>query len=279
MIDLFLRDCSALAKGNYRWDINDSDYIFQGINRSINIAKKYKVNLQLTVHSKVFLYNEEKFYNIVDKINLFKKLTIHLHTDKKSLITNNKQSIDFIKKLKKYTNNFSNFSGFCIHPDNVQDYKILEELKGINNKSYIAIEVTDKNSEFGNRLEQIEKILNANKFIDLVLDTAHIEENTIYNQPNFLDYFRLFRNRIKEIHISSEGNQYNMKYLDNNFSTSHSLLCLNEKKILNNINKIKPYKTLNLIIEGVIPYGDYGDSLISREVKLMNEIKNNILSN
>ena len=234
------------------------------------------MNLQLTIHGKVFLNNEKKFYNIINDINLFEKLTIHLHTDKESLIQNNKQTDLFLAKLIKYTCNLNNFSGFCIHPDNIIDFQMLKKLKNLNSESYVAIEVTDKNSKFGNKKNQIETILEKNEFLDLVLDTAHIKENLIFNQPNFLNYFELFKNKIKEIHISSDGNEYDMKYLNNDFSTSHSLLCLNGKKIIHDINNLKSFKNLNLIIEGVIPYGDYGNSLISEEIKIMNKIVNNL---
>ena len=41
MINIFLRDCSALGKGNKKWNKNDPNYIFQSVKRAILFAKKF----------------------------------------------------------------------------------------------------------------------------------------------------------------------------------------------------------------------------------------------
>ena len=102
MINIFLRDCSALGKGNKKWNKNDPNYIFQSVKRAILFAKKFDINLQLTIENNFFLKNENYFYNHINDFKAIGEITIHLHTDYEHMIDYNEETKNFIKKINNF---------------------------------------------------------------------------------------------------------------------------------------------------------------------------------
>ena len=113
------------------------------------------------------------------------------------------------------------------------------------------------------------------KFLDLVLDSSHIEQirEKYPKELTTLQYFREFRKKTVEIQISSNKNEYKKNIFTENFNTDHCLLTLSDKKIYKDLLKIKGLKKINLVIEGVVPFNKYGFSLLRNEIKLLKKLQ------
>ncbi len=272
---IYLRDAGVINENTNNQYFSKNEF-FSRLDNAINLTKKFKIHLQLTIGKDFFLDNLSNFNKIKFKLKKIKFITVHLQANYNSLISNDQRSILFIKKLIKFSNDLKNIVGYCVHPDNVRKYETLKKLK--NKKNYLAIEVTDLKSKSGNNFKQIQKLLNKYKYLDLVLDTSHINDirKKFKDEPNFNDYCNYFGKRIVEIQISSNENRYK-KIFTKNFKTDHSLLCLSNKKIFNELTKMPYFKHLNLVIEGVVPFNAYGKNLLSKEISMFKKIikKNN----
>ena len=272
---IYLRDAGVINENTNNQYFSKNEF-FSRLDNAINLTKKFKIHLQLTIGKDFFLDNLSNFNKIKFKLKKIKFITVHLQANYNSLISNDQRSILFIKKLIKFSNDLKNIVGYCVHPDNVRKYETLKKLK--NKKNYLAIEVTDLKSKSGNNFKQIQKLLNKYKYLDLVLDTSHINDirKKFKDEPNFNDYCNYFGKRIVEIQISSNENRYK-KIFTKNFKTDHSLLCLSNKKIFNELTKMPYFKHLNLVIECVVPFNAYGKNLLSKEISMFKKIikKNN----
>ena len=139
----------------------------------------------------------------------------------------------------------------------------------------MAIEVCDLKSKSGNNIKEIRKILRDNNFLDLVLDSSHIEQirEKYPNELTIQQYFNEFRKKTVEIQISSNKNEYKKNIFTNNFNTDHCLLTLSDKKIYKDLLKIEGLNKINLVIEGVVPFNKYGFSLLKNEIKLLKNLR------
>ena len=85
-------------------------------------------------------------------------------------------------------------------------------------------------------------------------------------------FIRNLKKKIVEAQISDYGNFYKNKKI----KTTHSLLCLEKDKKLQRQIKIlsENKKDLNLVIEGLMPFGQSGNKLLKDEIKYIRKIIN-----
>ena len=268
---IYLRDAGVINEKTNNPYFYKNEF-FSRLDNAIKLAKKFKIHLQLTIGKDFFLDNLSSFNQMKPELKKIKFITVHLQANYNSLISNDKKSILFIKKLIKFSNDLKNIVGYCVHPDNVNKYDTLKKLK--NKKNYLAIEVTDLKSRSGNNFKQIQKLLNTYQYLDLVLDTSHINDikQKFIDEPSFNDYCNYFGKRIVEIQISSNENNYKKKIFGKNFKKDHSLLAISKKRISIQLLKMPYFKNLNLVIEGVVPYSAYGKGLLSKEILILKKI-------
>ena len=268
---IYLRDAGVInEKTNNPYFYKDE--FFTRLDNAIILTKKFKIHLQLTIGKDFFLDNFNNFNKIKNKLKSIKFITVHLQANYNSLISNDKKTILFIKKLIKFSKDLKNIVGYCVHPDHVKKYDTLKKLK--NNTNYLAIEVTDLKARSGNSFKQIKKLLSKYQYLNLVLDTSHINDikSKYRNEPNFNDYCNYFGKRIVEIQISSNENNYKKEIFTRDFKTDHSLLAISSKKITNQLLDMPYFKNLNLVIEGVVPYNLYGRKLLLKEVSILKKV-------
>lgn len=271
MKKIFLRDAGVINEKTNNKYFKKREF-FNRLNNAIYLANKNSIGLQLTINKNFFLENIESFEKKKIELISVKALTIHLHSFYNSLISETKENIKFVNLLNRFFNKFKNLKGYCIHPDNVSNYKYLKKLK--IKKRYMAIEVCDLKSKSGNNFLEISDLLKKNKFLDLVLDSSHIEQTREKYplEPNTLQYFKAFKSRAVEIQLSSYINLYKKNIFTNKFKTDHCLLSLSDKNFFSELKKIKGLNKINLVIEGVVPFNKYGEKLLKKEIKLLNEL-------
>ena len=271
MNKIFLRDAGIILPKTNKAYFTKLEF-FRRLNNGIFLVKKNNVDLQLTISKDFFMKYIKIFHQHIKKLKKIKNIVIHLHAHYDSLADDKKDTILFVKKLNEYSNLLGNIRGYCIHPDNVETYKILKKL--IIKKRYLAIEVTDLKAKSGNNFLQIKKTLNQNKYLKLVLDTSHIEEikKKYIKEPSIEKYYTSFKNKIVEIQISSDTNEYSKNIFGKDFKTTHSLLCLSNGKIYNILKKIQGFKNKNLVIEGVVPFNNLGKKMLKEEIHLLKNL-------
>jgi len=273
MNKIFIRDAGVIdCKTNKKY-FTKSEF-FKRLDNAIYLANKNSIGLQLTINKNFFLKHIIFFFKKLKDLKKLNGITIHLYAPYHSLISSKKETSNFIKLLNKFTKTLSNIKGYCIHPDNVSNYLFLKELK--IKRRYVAIEVCDLKSKCGNNVAEIREILKKNKFLDLVLDSSHIQaiREKFSNEFTVQQYFNEFQKRIVEIQISSNTNEYRNNIFTKNFKTDHSLLSLSrDPKIYNALIKIKDLKKINLVIEGIVPFNLYGLSLLKKEIDLLNSFQ------
>ena len=272
MNKIFLRDAGVIKEKTNKKYFNKLEF-FLRLDNAIYLSKKKSIRVQITINKNFFLENIQSFNKKIKELSSLKAITIHLHAYYNSLINKQKETIEFVNLLNKFSSSLKNVRGYCIHPDNVKNYLFLQKLK--IKKRYVAIEVTDLKSRSGNNVLEIRNILKNNKFLDLVLDSSHIEQirEKFPKELTIFQYFKEFKNKVVEIQISSNKNLYEKNIFTKNFKTDHSLLSLSNKKIFNDLMKIHGLKKINLTIEGVVPFNDYGFSLLNKEINLLNKLK------
>ena len=257
MNKIFLRDAGVINEKTNKKYFKKLEF-FKRLENAIYLSRKKSIGLQITINKNFFLENIKSFNKKIEQLNSLKAITIHLHAYYNSLISKKNETRKFINLLNKFLNSLENVKGYCVHPDNVSSYLFLKKLK--IKKRYVAIEVSDLKSRSGNNVLEIRNILKSNKFLDLVLDSSHIEQIREKFPQEFttFQYFKEFKKKTVEIQISSNKNLYKKNIFTQNFKTDHSLLSLSDKKIFNNLIKIQGLKKINLIIEGVVPFNKYG---------------------
>ena len=86
----------------------------------------------------------------------------------------------------------------------------------------------------------------------------------------FENFFKNFSKFIVEAQLSDFGNFYKSKYIN----TTHSLLNLKkDNKVAKQISQIYNFnKDINLVIEGLIPFGKKTEPLLIEEIKYIKKI-------
>lgn len=273
MNKIYLRDAGVLIS-SFKDKYFSKKEFFTRLDNAIFLSKKFKIGLQLTLSKNFFLENIKSFEERKLTLEKIKNMTIHLHAFYDSLFSNDRKTKLFVKKLNLYFKNFKNLKGFCVHPDNVSTYLELKKIKKKNR--YLAIEVCDLKSKSGNNFIEIKYLLQNHKFLDLVLDSAHINQirEKYSNEYTFTDYFKIFKEKIVEIQLSTNKNLYKKIFLNRKLKTDHSLMVLEKDKyIFKELVKLRGLKATNIVIEGVVPFSLKGKNLLNKEIKLINKLK------
>ncbi|MFH1624223.1 MAG: hypothetical protein ABID54_03595 [Pseudomonadota bacterium] len=258
--NLYLRDAGVLLD-------RDGSNFLKRLDRCVSLAKENRLAIQITLDREFFLKGHERLEKqLIDGLVRFDRVLIHLHSNQLNRFGRNyftDKSLTIIKRLFEQCNNIE---GLCVHPDLVDDFSALERF--IVNGKYMGIEVLDENVTFGNHFSEIREILEEYEFLDLVLDTAHVQEMARKGEPDLDSYFDVFGDRVKEVHLSETGNYYENDFMSEDFTTSHSLLCADHgaTEILPNLRRSFP---VNYVIEGIVPYGRYGEDLLKKEVEML----------
>jgi hypothetical protein len=77
----------------------------------------------------------------------------------------------------------------------------------------------------------------------------------------------MFAERTVEVHISQRGNLYDPDEMGPGFHTNHSLLSMGQYEVGLSLGPLATIDNLNMVIEGVIPAGEYGNRLLKEEVR------------
>ncbi len=256
--NLFLRDAGVILDNK---EVN----FLKRFHRCVELAEKNKLNVQITLDEQYFLFNHLKSASeLAVHLQKFGRVLIHLHTSYSKRFGFNTFTDNSFLIMAEFITKCGNIKGVCVHPDNIEDFSVLERLKV--NDMYVAIEILGKESRFGNHFSEISNILKEYGFLDLVLDTAHIMEMEETGEPGLGIYFETFRNKIKEIHISQPQNLYDPKVMGADFMTSHSLLTLKNNNLVKSLSALNLAGEVNTVIEGVIPPGEYGEKCLRNEV-------------
>jgi hypothetical protein len=266
MNKIFLRDASVLFK---KIEKNYTDNL-KRTTKAMNISSKLGICSQITINKSYFLKNFEKFEKVILNSKKISKFTIHLTAHYEDLFSDDENTKNFVNILNKIIKKSKKIIGICVHPDHLNSWKYLKKL---NNKgNYLAIEVTDKKAKYGNKIDHIRKILSKHSYLKLVIDTSHIKELNQFKIMNFENFYKEFKKKIVEAQISDYGNFYKNKKI----KTTHSLLCLEKDKKLQRQIKIlsENKKDLNLVIEGLMPFGQSGNKLLKDEIKYIRKIIN-----
>lgn len=258
--NIYLRDAGALLSGR------EHDYL-KRLFRCTELAVSNKLNIQITLSDEYFGgTNPEIGALIVNELQKFDDVLIHLHLDYSKKFGGNHYTEKAFMTIESFLQRDVNVIGFCIHPDIVDDFSVFEQLSA--HGAYIGVEVLDSSVCFGNRFSEISRILEEYGFLDLILDTSHILEMEKWGEPSFDFYVDYFGDKIKEIHVSRPGNHYEPEQITEMFSTCHSLFSTNSRGV-SMFSSLKLPENTNYVIEGVIPYGKYGEGLLRKEVQIL----------
>ena len=257
-INLFLRDAGVVLANK---EVN----FLKRFYRCMELAKKNGLHVQITLDEQYFLSDYLRLTNeLTAHLQKFGRVLIHLHTSYSNRFGFNTFTDNSFLILAEFITKCGNIKGVCVHPDNIEDFSVLERLKV--NDMYVAVEILGKESRFGNRFSEISNIVKNYGFFDLVLDTAHIMEMEEAGEPGLGIYFETFRNKIKEIHISQPQNLYDPEVMGADFMTSHSLLTLKNDNLVKSLSALNLAGEVNIVIEGIIPPGEYGEKCLRNEV-------------
>ncbi len=257
---IYLRDAGVLLPGNER------DFS-KRLSRCVDLAISNKLDIQITLADDYFNDpNPRRRLSLLKELEKFEDVLIHLHLDYSHTFGDNRFTDEAFDEVEDLLRAAGNVKGFCVHPDLVADFSVLERLRV--HDAYIGIEVLDPTVLFGNRFSQISGILKKFEFLDIVLDTSHILEMEKWGEPSYDFYLNHFRDKIREIHLSRPGNHYSPGRLTDKFSTNHSLFSTNSEGV-NMLSGLPLPENVNHVIEGVIPYGKYGEELLAKESRLL----------
>ncbi len=258
--NIYLRDAGALLSGR------EHDYL-KRLFRCTELAASNKLNIQITLSDEYFSGVNPKIHSsLPNELLKFDNVLIHLHLDYSKKFGDNRYTEKAFMAINNLLHRNVNVNGFCVHPDIVDDFSVFTRLTA--HGAYIGVEVLDASVCFGNRFSEISRILEEYEFLDLILDTSHILEMEKWGEPSFDFYVDYFGDKIKEVHISRPGNHYDPKKITEIFSTCHSLFSTNSGGV-NMFRKLQLPKNANYVIEGVIPYGKYGDGLLRKETRIL----------
>lgn len=257
--NLFLRDAGVIL------DDREANF-WRRLQRCAALAEKNGLSIQVTLDDNYFLTEHAvSAAKLIGQLQNFRKVLLHLHTPYSRPFGCNTFTDSIFSILVEFITRLGNIGGICIHPDYIEDFSALERLK--TGDVYVGVEILGKESRSGNRFTEISDILNKHGFLDLVLDTAHIMEMAEAGEPGLDVYLETFRDRIKEIHISRPENLYDPGDMGADFTTAHSLLTLKkDDAIINSLVAWTPAGEVNIVIEGIIPPGEYGERCLRKEV-------------
>ena len=130
--------------------------------------------------------------------------------------------------------------------------------------------MTDKKAFYGNKISHLEGIFSKNSYLKLVIDTSHIKELEKEKILTFNKFFKKFSKRIVEAQVSDFGNFYKDKMIN----TTHSLLSIKKDSIIKRqIKKLHAKnKNINIVIEGLLPFGKIGDEMLKNEISYLRNI-------
>ncbi len=265
MDKIFLRDASIMKHANEKSYVDD----IKRTSKAFDLCLKHNLSIQITINKTYFLKNSKKFDNILKKkSNYSPKITIHLTAFYDDLFSKDLRTKQFVSKLNILTRKYKNIIGICVHPDHLNSWLYLKDLK--KKDTYLAIEVTDKKARYGNKISHIKKIIQKNPYLKIVLDTSHIKELESINQLKFKKFFKLFSKYIVEAQISDFGNFYKNKKIN----TTHSLLFLNKDKNIKKQIKVlyNENNEINWVLEGLLPYGAKEKKYLKNEVAYVKKI-------
>lgn len=258
--NIYLRDAGVLLHRN-------KQNFLKRLFRCVDLARSNEINIQVTLMYESITENSQEVVAFFgDELSRFDKLLIHLHSDYSNKFGRNRYTKEALFAIKNMLQEAKNVQGFCLHPDLVDDFSVLEEL--IVDDEYVGIEVLDGSVCFGNRFDEINRILQEHEFLKLVLDCAHVKEMEKNGEPNLAFYVDHFGEKIKEIHISQPGNHYDPNMMDGMFNTCHSLFSTNNGDA-EMLTGLRLPKNINYIIEGVVPCGKYGEELLRKEAQAL----------
>lgn len=164
-------------------------------------ASKENIQLCRELGSNILaLHCHIKNFDMMDKLERkdfkdFKFLTFHLPGGiKKDHIENNKESIDFLKRVKGFHDKLK-FDAIVVHPDTIEDWDLLKSFD-----MPFSVENMDERKTIGKTLESMKEIMSDNDF-KVTLDVNHC----YVNDPSMeLDdeFWNEFKNRISHFHLS-----------------------------------------------------------------------------
>lgn len=254
---LYLRDAVALLPGGRR-DLTAR------LQRGGALAREQGLNLEITLDARFFVeQNTDLLAAIKQTTAEFEAVAFHLHTSGEYPFGDNRhtgQLVDFCQDLAAG----GHLRGVCVHPDLVADFAALRPLA--TDGFYLAGEVLDETCDNYNTFASITELLARHDFLGLTLDTAHIAGMEPAGEPPYAQYCEAFAERVVEVHLSQTGNLYDAAEMGPAFGTNHSLLTLGNSRVAAALAPLAGLSDLHLVIEGVIPAGDYGTKLLSREV-------------
>ncbi len=265
MFNLFIRDASIMYK---KKEVNYTDSL-QRLDLAFNKSIANNLSIQITLNKTHYLNNFRKLNKQINiKSKFVKKITIHLTAYYHDLFANDKRTELFVEKVNEILKKNKNIVGICVHPDHLVSWKHLKKLK--NKNTYLAIEVTDKKAFYGNKISHLEGIFSKNSYLKLVIDTSHIKELEKEKILTFNKFFKKFSKRIVEAQVSDFGNFYKDKMIN----TTHSLLSIKKDSIIKRqIKKLHAKnKNINIVIEGLLPFGKIGDEMLKNEISYLRNI-------
>ncbi len=264
----FLRDAVAILPGNRR-------DLAARLERSCGLARELDLDLEITLDARFFRDGQDELLAaIARQAGAFRRTLFHLHSGPDLPLGDNaptRQLVDYCRKLIAA----GRLHGVCVHPDLVADFAFLQPLHGP--ECYLAAEVLDEKCTSHNTLAEIRDLLERHQWLGLVLDTAHIAGMLPAGEPDLAAYCAAFASRVVEVHISQMGNHYDPAQMGPDFATNHSLLVLGERPLAANLEPLRTLDPLhqkgrvNLVIEGVIPAGEYGRLLLADEARSFRE--------
>lgn len=254
----FLRDAVAILPDNGR-DLTAR------LARAVGLAQGLDLDLEITLDARFFGENKASLLQTIrGATSEFKRVVYHLHSGEEFLLGNNLHTRQLVEYCLEQIAT-GKLQGVCVHPDLVDDFEALKPLALPG--SYLATEVLDEKCSSFNTLAEIRKLLDEHDWLDLVLDTAHIAGMVPEGEPALPAYCEEFAGRVVEVHISQMGNHYDPRKMGPDFDTNHSLLTLGARPLAENLGPLRELGGVNLVIEGVIPAGDFGRKLLEDEAR------------
>jgi hypothetical protein len=258
-VNLFLRDAGVILKGG-------KANFWRRLERCAALAGENGLDIQVTLDDHYFLAEHaQSAARLTGQLQKFRKVLLHLHTPYSRPFGRNVYTDNVISILNELIAGCGNIRGICVHPDYTEDFSVLERLK--TDDIYIGVEILGKGSRSGNHFSEISEILYKYDFLAFVPDTAHILEMAGVGEPGLDVFLETFGDRVREVHVSRPENLYDPEVMEGGFTTSHSLLTLKkDDDIISSLAAWTPPAEINIVIEGVVPPGEYGEGCLRNEV-------------
>lgn len=256
----YLRDAVAILPGNRR-DLTAR------LERAAGLARELGLDLEITLDARSFVAGDAPLLGAIARVGAeFPRVLYHLHSDGDHLLGPNAHTRQLVGFCREQVASGC-LQGVCVHPDLVADFSSLEPLHGPG--CYLAAEILDEECSSFNTMASMRRLLDEHPWLGLVLDTAHIAGMQPAGQPDLAAYCAAFADRVVEVHLSQRGNHYDASRMEPGFTTNHSLLTLGEGPLDANLDPLRLLGRVNLVIEGVIPAGEYGRLLLADESRAL----------